>query len=106
VFAAWPDFWSRSAGLLGGGLINDAPVSAWAYGDNPAYREYHWHGLQLVAGNTEVLAGLALFAVLLAAACRGRTPALRRRPRRAEAAGSGLAGSGLAATGNPARTSQ
>jgi alpha-1,2-mannosyltransferase len=106
VFAAWPDFWSRSAGLLGGGLINDAPVSAWAYGDNPAYREYHWHGLQLVAGNTEVLAGLALFAVLLAAACRGRTPAPRRRPRRAEAAGSGLAASGLAASGNPARTSQ
>ena len=72
VFAAWPDFWSARAGLLGGGLINYAPASAWAYGDDPAYREYHWHGLQLVAGNGEILAGLALFAALLVTACRVR----------------------------------
>jgi alpha-1,2-mannosyltransferase len=70
VFAAWPAFWAARAGLLGGGLIGYAPGSAWAYGDNPAYREYHWHGLQLVAGNLEVLAGLAVFAVLLVAAGR------------------------------------
>jgi len=70
VFAAWPDFWSARAGLLGGGLIDYAPASAWAHGDNPAYGEYHWHGLQLAAGNLEVLAGLAAFALLLAAAFR------------------------------------
>ena len=99
AFADWPDFWEPTAGLLGSGLINYAPASAWAYGDNPAYREYHWHGLQLLAGNTEVLAGLALFAVLLTAAWRGRTPAVRRRARRAEAAGTGLAGTGLAELG-------
>jgi len=72
IFAAWPHFWSAKAGLLQGGLIGYAPASAWAYGDNPAYAEYHWHGLQLLAGNLELLAGLALFAVLLAAAFRRR----------------------------------
>jgi alpha-1,2-mannosyltransferase len=72
TFAAWPDFWSARAGLLQGGLIGYAPASAWAHGDNPAYAEYHWHGLQLLAGNLELLAGLALFAVLLAAAFRPR----------------------------------
>jgi len=65
VFAAWPDFWSARAGVLQGGLIGYAPASAWAHGDNPAYAEYHWHGLQLLAGNGELLAGLALFAVAL-----------------------------------------
>jgi alpha-1,2-mannosyltransferase len=70
VFAAWPDFWSARAAVLGGGLIGYAPGSAWAYGDNPAYREYHWHGLQLLAGNGELLAGLAVFTVLLIAAWR------------------------------------
>jgi alpha-1,2-mannosyltransferase len=72
IFAAWPDFWSANAGLLQGGLIGYAPATAWAYGDNPAYAEYHWHGLQLLAGNLELLAGLALFAVALAAAFRLR----------------------------------
>jgi alpha-1,2-mannosyltransferase len=70
LYAAWPHFWQAGAGLLGGGLLGYAPASAWASGDNPAYREYHWHGLQLVAGNLEVLTGLVAFAVLLAAAWR------------------------------------
>ena len=70
VFAAWPDFWSATAGLLRGGLINYAPASSFAHGDNPAYAEYHWHGLQLAAGNIELLAGLGLFAVMLVAAAR------------------------------------
>jgi alpha-1,2-mannosyltransferase len=81
-YAAWPGFWSAKAGLLGGGLINYAPASAWAYGDNPAYREYHWHGPQLLAGNLEVIVGAALFVVALAAASRAaRRPAtLPRAP--------------------------
>ena len=70
VFAAWPDFWSAKAGLLQGGLINYAPASSFAHGDNPRYSEYHWHGLQLIAGNLELLAGAGLFAVILAAAFR------------------------------------
>jgi alpha-1,2-mannosyltransferase len=72
VFAAWPDFWSAKAGLLQGGLIGYAPATAWAYGDNPAYAEYHWHGAQLLAGNLEMLAGFALFAAALAAAFGSR----------------------------------
>jgi alpha-1,2-mannosyltransferase len=74
IFAAWPDFWSAKAGLLQGGLIGYAPATAWADGDNPAYAEYHWHGLQLLAGNLELLAGLAALAVLLAAALRPAAP--------------------------------
>ena len=68
VYGAWPDFWSRKAGLLQGGLINYAPASFFAHGDNPAYPEYHWHGLQFLAGNLYLLAGLALFVVTLGAA--------------------------------------
>jgi alpha-1,2-mannosyltransferase len=68
VFAAWPEFWKAKAGLLEGGLINDVPAASFPHGDNPAYPEYHWHGLQLIAGNLELLAGLGLFIVLLVVA--------------------------------------
>jgi alpha-1,2-mannosyltransferase len=70
LYGAWPDFWSRTAGLLQGGLINYAPASSFANGDNPHYVEYHWHGLQLIAGNLYLLAGLGLFIVVLAVAVR------------------------------------
>jgi len=70
VYGAWPDFWSRTAGLLQGGLIAYAPGSSFAHGDNPAYPEYHWHGLRLLAGNLYVLGGLGLFAVALVTAFR------------------------------------
>jgi alpha-1,2-mannosyltransferase len=80
TFAAWPHFWSAGASLVQGGLIGYAPATAWAYGDNPAYAEYHWHGLQLLAGNLELLAGLAAFAVLLAVAFRQRQAAQAQAP--------------------------
>jgi alpha-1,2-mannosyltransferase len=70
VYGGWPDFWSRKAGLLQGGLINYAPSSSFAHGDNPAYPEYHWHGLQLVAGNLYVLGGIGLFLVVGVTAAR------------------------------------
>jgi alpha-1,2-mannosyltransferase len=70
LFASWPDFWSAKAGLLQGGLINYAPAASFANGDNPRYPEYHWHGLQLIAGNLELLVGLGLFVVVLAVAFR------------------------------------
>jgi alpha-1,2-mannosyltransferase len=68
AFGAWPRFWLSHSGLLQGGLIWYAPVSAFSSGDNPRYVEYHWHGLQLVAGNLYVIAGGALFLVALGAA--------------------------------------
>ena len=70
LFAAWPDFWNAKAGLLQGGLINYAPAQGFPSGDNPAYKEYHWHGLQLIAGNLELLVGLGLFVVVVVVAFR------------------------------------
>jgi alpha-1,2-mannosyltransferase len=83
VFAAWPDFWAPKKGLLQGGLINYAPASSFASGDNPAFAEYHWHGLQLIAGNLELLAGIGLFIVVLVAAFRLRRPAPPAPPAKA-----------------------
>jgi alpha-1,2-mannosyltransferase len=68
MFGGWPQFWDSRAGLLQGGLIWYAPTDLFPSGDNPGYAEYHWHGLQLIAGNLFVLAGFALFGVALAAA--------------------------------------
>ena len=70
VFAAWPDFWKAKGGLLQGGLINYAPAASFPSGDNPSYPEYHWHGLELIAGNLELLAGLGLFLIVRAVAFR------------------------------------
>jgi alpha-1,2-mannosyltransferase len=70
IYAAWPEFWSAKAGLLQGGLINYAPATSFAHGDNPAYVEYHWHGLQLIGGNLYILGGVGLFAVVLITAFR------------------------------------
>jgi alpha-1,2-mannosyltransferase len=81
LFAAWPDLlWNAKAGLLQGGLINYAPAAGFPSGDSPAYKEYHWHGLQLLAGNLELLVGLGLFVVLLVVAFRLFRPA-RPAPR-------------------------
>jgi Glycosyltransferase family 87 len=69
AFGAWPRLWPHAGtGLLQGGLIWYAPVSAFSSGDNPAYVEYHWRGLQEIAGNLYVIAGSALFVLALAAA--------------------------------------
>jgi alpha-1,2-mannosyltransferase len=82
AFGAWPRFWSiGSTGLLQGGLIWYAPVSAFSSGDNPKYAEYHWHGLQLIAGNLYVIVGCAFFVLALVAAARTlRTRGTRQQP--------------------------
>jgi len=72
VFAPWPgSLWShytRGPGDFTHGFLwtgPNSPVTRYVkYGDNPAFLEYHWRGLQLLAGNAYVLAGLLLLVIL------------------------------------------
>ena len=65
----WPQFWNLAqSGLTPAGLGWYAPGTYFATGSKPWYHEFHWHGLQLLAGNSAVLAGLACLAALVAAA--------------------------------------
>jgi alpha-1,2-mannosyltransferase len=69
VFACWPQFWNLpQSGLTPAGLVWYAPGSYFATGSKPWYHEFHWHGLQLLAGNSFILAGLAGLAALAVAA--------------------------------------
>ena len=69
IFACWPQFWDLSqSGLTPAGLVWYGPGTYFATGSKPWYHEFHWHGLQLLAGNSFVLAGLACLAALAAAA--------------------------------------
>jgi alpha-1,2-mannosyltransferase len=76
IFACWPQVWNLSqSGLTPAGLGWYAPGTYFATGSKPWYHEFHWHGLQLLAGNSAVLAGLAGLAALVVAAAslaRGR----------------------------------
>jgi alpha-1,2-mannosyltransferase len=74
VFASFPQFWSRRAGLTPAGWVWYSPTHSYAYGDNPAYKEYHWNMVQTLAGDSYVFAGLLAFAVLAAAGVRYRQP--------------------------------
>ncbi len=73
-FGAWPtSLFGVQPPNLGEdslGLIwipkNTNPTWYQWYGDRPWFPEYHWHGLALIVGNAYVLAGLALFGLLLA----------------------------------------
>jgi alpha-1,2-mannosyltransferase len=76
VFAPWPgSLWSlftTGPGNFTHGLIWAAPSSPVTkyvlYGDQSWFTEYHWHGLQILAGNAYVMTGLVLFAILGAVA--------------------------------------
>src|SRR5580700_8623321 len=71
VFGAWPQLWDLShSGLTPAGLFWYGPTHYFATGDQPWYPEFHWHGLQLLAGNSFVLAGLVGLAALCVAAVR------------------------------------
>jgi alpha-1,2-mannosyltransferase len=88
LFAAWPDaIWenARTLGDFSLGFLwaqaNTNPVEFAQRGDQPGYVEYHWHGFQLLWGNTYLLAGVALLLILLGLGFR-----LRNRPPAPEAA--------------------
>src|SRR5712691_4224110 len=68
VFGCWPQFWDAQAGLTPAGLVWYGPATYFATGDQPWYHEFHWHSLQLLAGNIFVLAGLASLAAFAVAA--------------------------------------
>jgi alpha-1,2-mannosyltransferase len=81
LFGAWPvTLWgeplSRAAFTLG--IIWAPPDSNPGYnklGDRPWFAVYHWHGLELIAGNLYVLTGVALLGLLMAGALAGwRSP--------------------------------
>ena len=79
IFASWPQFWNLGqSGLTPAGLGWYAPGTYFATGSKPWYHEFHWHGVQLLAGNSAVLTGLACLAALVVAAVLCRT---RERPR-------------------------
>jgi Glycosyltransferase family 87 len=72
VFASWPgslwSFLTKGPGYFTHGLIwaaPNTPVRTYiAIGDKPWFLEYHWRGLQVLAGNSYVLFGLLLLVVL------------------------------------------
>jgi hypothetical protein len=95
VYGAWPGSWYgmnmwetvTKSGTNGQtfywGWIWYAPNSNpfttyYKYGDQPWYVEYHWRGLELLAGNAYVFGGLLAFAGLVLAAT---IPAWRARTR-------------------------
>ncbi|HEY1623076.1 MAG TPA: glycosyltransferase 87 family protein [Streptosporangiaceae bacterium] len=95
VYACWPGSWygenmyqtATSGQTFYWGWIWYAPNSNpfttyYLHGDQPWYVEYHWHGLQLLAGNAYVFGGLlALGGLVLAATI----PAWRARTRPSQA---------------------
>jgi hypothetical protein len=72
VFAPWPgSLWSvktSGPGNFTHGLIwaaPNTPVTQYVkYGDQSWFLEYHWSGLQVLAGNAYILAGLVLLVIL------------------------------------------
>ena len=75
VFGCWPQFWAPGTALTPAGWVWYGPTQYFKYGDNPAYHEYHWNLLQIIAGNSFVEAGIVAMAVLAVAAIRLRQPA-------------------------------
>jgi alpha-1,2-mannosyltransferase len=77
LFWAWPSTW-QPHGDLPWGLIWYAPATRYDLGSY--HPEYHWAGLQLLAGNLYLLAGLVILAVT-ATATAARSGVLRGESR-------------------------
>lgn len=79
LYGAWPgSLWGEphDLGQFSLGVLwqppNTDPEVYYRHGDRPWFAEYHWHGIELLTGNAFLLGGLALLAVLIAAAVRTR----------------------------------
>jgi alpha-1,2-mannosyltransferase len=70
VFGAWPSLWKGGGSAVPWGLIWYAPYTR--DGTGGIHPEYHWAGLQLLAGNLYLLAGFVMLATAAAAAATGR----------------------------------
>ena len=89
IFAPWPGSLfgvpTTGAGDFTKGLLwvgPYTPVKVYvAIGDQPWFKEYHWTGREILAGNAYILAGVALLILLAAVAVRSR-----RQLRRADSA--------------------
>jgi alpha-1,2-mannosyltransferase len=80
IFAPWPGkLWSEpptGPGNFVDGLIwaaPNSPVTKYvADGDQPWFKEYHWAGLQNLAGNAYILTGIAMLVLIAVIALRVR----------------------------------
>jgi alpha-1,2-mannosyltransferase len=68
VFADWPDRIAGPAAFIPHGLLG------FGFGPHPLTEIYHLHGFQLISWNVYALAGLAMFALLVAWAAATRKP--------------------------------
>jgi alpha-1,2-mannosyltransferase len=73
AFEAWPSLWKGGGSVVPWGLIWYAPSTPAGVGD--IHPEYHWAGLQLVAGNLYLLAGFVMLAIAGTATARSPGPA-------------------------------
>jgi alpha-1,2-mannosyltransferase len=87
TFGAWPgSLWGNpdDLGTFSKGFIwappNTSPGKYYKLGDRPWFAEYHWHGLELIAGNLYILAGLGLFVLLMLLALGPGLRAVRGGP--------------------------
>jgi alpha-1,2-mannosyltransferase len=67
-FGAWPSLWNGGGSALPWGLIWYAPATPDDLG--AIHPEYHWAGMQLLAGNLYLLTGLAMLATAAITAAR------------------------------------
>jgi hypothetical protein len=78
IFGAWPSLWPGGGAAVPWGLIWYAPATPADAG--PVHPEYHWAGLQLLAGNLYLLAGFAVLAAAAVTAARHPGPPTRTGP--------------------------
>jgi alpha-1,2-mannosyltransferase len=78
IFGAWPSLWPGGGAAVPWGLIWYAPATP--YDAGTVHPEYHWTGLQLLAGNLYLLAGFAILAAAAVTAARHPAPPDRSAP--------------------------